>query len=99
MKICRCVCGSPAEISKIKYNGICLVRCLSSVSTVPAGPVCWHGKACEKEDEAIRQWNSVMNVIVGLDIIFGNIDESGEAACDDCVKAGPLRFCDKHTPF
>lgn len=91
MKICRCVCGEQAEMKCVRHHEIYLVKCTQTV--------CWHGRTCRTEAEAAHQWNSVMTVIVGLDIIFGNIDDSEEVACDDCARAGPLRFCGKHMPF
>lgn len=69
MRILNCACGEEAKLRTLGDAGhTYLVECKQLA--------CWIGRTCPLEVEAIRNWNLVMGLIIGVQSAFEKIEEA-----------------------
>ena len=88
MRTCSCICGKKSTLKSYDGDRIHLVKCDIG---------CWIGKSCSTKSEAVRQWNRIMAVAIGIEAAFGTTFDDSE--CEACNKAGRFQFCDQHLPY
>ena len=90
MKACNCICGGKSTLKSYDGYKIHLVKCNTG---------CWIGKSCSTEEEAIKQWNRIMVVAIGIEAAFGTTFDDDNVECEACSKAGRFQFCEQHLPY